>query len=64
MSFEYCRSASAANWAHRRAAHASILRRSLVRYASTRPPSWADTMTSSGGTIKFITPGFNPEAAT
>jgi hypothetical protein len=33
------------------------------RGASTRPPSRADAITPSGETIKFIAPGFNPEAA-
>jgi hypothetical protein len=33
------------------------------RSASTRPPSDADTITPSGQTIKFIAPGFKPEAA-
>lgn len=33
------------------------------RSASTRPPSRADTITPSGETVKFVAPGFNPEAA-
>jgi hypothetical protein len=33
------------------------------RSATTRPPSGADTITSSGEIIKFIAPGLNPEAA-
>jgi len=37
---------------------------SFEQSASMRPPRRADTITSSGGTIKFITPGFNPEAVT
>jgi hypothetical protein len=33
------------------------------RSATTRPPSRADTITSSGEIIKFIASGLNPEAA-